>query len=105
MSRGNVYWVALDPTVGTEIQKTQPCVVVSPDELNAKLSRAIIAPITSTVQALPFRIATTVRGRAAMVVLDQLRTVDTRRIGNRIAKVDARTMNDILRTLQEMFAP
>ena len=103
--RSEIYWVALDPTVGTEIQKTRPCVVVSPDELNARLDRVIVAPITSTIRPLRFRVTTTVTGRAASVVLDQLRTVDAARLRERIGKVDARTMGNILRTLQAMFAP
>jgi mRNA interferase MazF len=103
--RSEVYWVALDPTVGTEIQKTRPCVVVSPDELNARLDRVIIAPVTSTIRPFRFRVTTTVAGRPASVVLDQLRTVDAARLRKRIGKVDARTMGDILSTLQAMFAP
>ena len=103
--RSEIYWVALDPTVATEIQKTRPCVVVSPDELNARLDRVIIAPITSTIRPFRFRVTASVAGRPASVVLDQLRTVDSTRLGKRIGKVDARTMGDILNTLQAMFAP
>ncbi|MGD0471805.1 MAG: type II toxin-antitoxin system PemK/MazF family toxin [Candidatus Velthaea sp.] len=103
--RSEIYWVALDPAVGSEIQKTRPCIVVSPDELNSRLSRVIVAPLTSTVRQLRFRVTTTVAGRPSSVVLDQLRTVDTVRLGKRIGKVDARTMGDILTTLQAMFAP
>ncbi len=103
--RSEIYSVALDPTVGTEMQKTRPCVVVSPDELNTRLDRVIVAPVTSTIRPLRFRVTTTVAGRPGSVVLDQLRTVDTARLGKRIGKVDARTMGDILNTLQAMFAP
>jgi mRNA interferase MazF len=103
--RSEIYWATLDPTVGTEIQKTRPCVVVSPDELNTRLDRVVIAPITSTIRPFRFRVTTTVAGRPASVVLDQLRTVDGARLGKRIGKVDARTMGDILSTLQAMFAP
>jgi mRNA interferase MazF len=103
--RSEIYWVALDPAVGSEIQKTRPCIVVSPDELNSRLSRVIVAPLTNTVRQLRFRVTTTVAGRPSSVVLDQLRTVDTVRLGKRIGKVDARTMGDILTTLQAMFAP
>jgi mRNA interferase MazF len=104
VARSEIYWVALDPTVGTEIQKTRPCVVVSPDELNAKLRHVTVAPITSTIRAVPFRILATVEGRQANVLLDQLRAVDVSRLQRRIGKIDARTMNDILVTLQAMFA-
>jgi mRNA interferase MazF len=103
--RSEIYWVTLDPTAETEIQKTRPCVVVSPDELNTRLDRVVIAPITSTIRPFRFRVTTTVAGRPASVVLDQLRTVDGARLGKRIGKVDARTMGDILSTLQAMFAP
>ncbi len=103
--RSEVYWVALDPTVGTEVQKTRPCVVVSPDELNSRLNRVIVAPLTSTIRPLRFRVNTTIAGRPSSVVLDQLRTVDCGRLGKRLGKIDARTMGEILNTLQAMFAP
>jgi mRNA interferase MazF len=103
--RSEIYWVALDPTVGTEVRKTRPCVVVSPDELNSRLSRVIVAPLTRTIRPYRFRIATTIAGKPSSVVLDQLRTVDLTRLGRRIGKVDARAMGDILNTLQAMFAP
>jgi mRNA interferase MazF len=79
--------------------------VVSPDELNAHLSRVIVAPLTSTVRPYRFRVTATLAGRTSSVVLDQLRTVDIKRLGDRIGKVDARTMGTILATLQAMFTP
>jgi mRNA interferase MazF len=103
--RSEIFWVGLDPTVGTEMQKTRPCVVVSPDELNTRLCRVIVAPLTSTIRSVRFRVTTTIAGRSASVALDQLRAVDQSRIGKRMGKVDARTMDDILKTLQAMFAP
>ena len=103
--RSDIYWVTLDPSIGTEIQKTRPCVIVSPDELNLRLKSVIVAPLTSTIRPLRFRVTTTVAGRPASVVLDQLRTVDGQRLGKRLGKVDARTMADILKTLQAMFSP
>jgi len=103
--RSEVYWVALDPTLGNEMQKTRPCVVVSPDELNLRLKRVIVAPLTSTIRPYRFRVTTTIAGKASSVVLDQLRTVDLTRLGRRIGKVDARAMGAILNTLQAMFAP
>ena len=103
--RSEIYWVALDPTVGTEIRKTRPCVVVSPDELNSRLNRVMVAPLTSTIRPFRFRVTTAVAGRQASVVLDELRTVDMTRLGKRVGKVDARTMGSVLATLQAMFAP
>ena len=104
VARAKIHWVALDPTVGTKIQKTRPCVVVSPDELNTRLDRVIIAPLTSAIRPFQFRVTTRVAGCPASVVLDQLRTFDGARLGKRIGTVDARTMGDILNTLQAMFA-
>jgi len=103
--RSDVYWVSLDPTVGSEIQKTRPCVVVSPDELNSHRQHVIVAPLTSKIRPFRFRVTTSLAGNPASVVLDQLRTVDMGRLGTRVGKVDARTMRDILAKLQAMFAP
>jgi mRNA interferase MazF len=102
--RSEVYWVSLDPAVGTEMQKTRPCVIVSPDELNSRLRHVIVAPLTGTIRPFQFRITTSVAGKPSSVVLDQLRTVDITRLGKRAGKVDARTMRDILGKLQAMFA-
>lgn len=104
VARSEIYWVALDPVVGSEMKKTRPCVVVSPDELNSRLRHVIVAPLTSTIRAVPFRVTSTVSGRQASIALDQLRTVDTSRLLKRIGKVDGRTMNDVLGTLQAMFS-
>jgi mRNA interferase MazF len=103
--RSEVYRVRLDPALGTEIQRTRPCVIVSPDELNAHLHRVIVAPLTSTIRPFRYRVATRIGGRPASVVLDQLRTVDLSRLGERVGKIDTRTMRDILGKLQAMFAP
>jgi mRNA interferase MazF len=102
--RSEVYWVSLDPAVGTEIRKTRPCVVVSPDELNSRLHHVTVAPLTGTIRPFQFRVITRVAGRPSSVVLDQLRTVDIARLGERAGKVDTRTMREILGKLQAMFA-
>ncbi len=102
--RSEVYWVSLGPAVGTGIQKTRPCVIVSPDELNSHLHRVIVAPLTRTIRPYQFRVTTSVAGTPSSIVLDQLRTVDIARLGKRAGKVDARTMRDILAKLQAMFA-
>ncbi len=83
----------------------RPCVVVSPDELNSRLKRVIVAPLTSTIRPLRFRVNATIAGRPSSVVLDQLRTVDVSRLGRRMGRIDARTMGDVLTVLQAMFAP
>ena len=103
--RFGVYLVSLDPTVGSEIQKTRPCVVVSPDEMNRYIRTVIVAPMTTGGQAYPTRVTCTFQGKRGQVVLDQIRTVDTARLIRRLGAIDARTQPRILAVLQEMFAP
>lgn len=103
--RGEVFLVNLDPTVGREIRKTRPCVVVSPDELNGHLDTVIVAPMTTGGHAYPFRVRCQFRRKAGHVVLDQLRTVDTRRLVRRLGSLSATAQQRVLVTLQEMFAP
>lgn len=102
--RGDVHLVALDPTRGSEIRKTRPCVVISPDELNAHLQTVIVAPLTSAGQPYPFRVACRFENRLGHVVLDQIRTVDRERLVRRLGKLAPRTLEKTLVVLQEMFA-
>lgn len=102
--RGDVHLVALDPTVGREIRKTRPCVVVSPDELNAHLATVIVAPLTTGGRPYPFRVACRFQGRAGSVVLDQLRTVDAARLVRRLGRLPPGTVESSLGVLREMFA-
>jgi mRNA interferase MazF len=88
--RGEVYWVNLDPTVGTEIRKTRPALVVSPDDMNAVLPRVIVAPITSKGQPLGCRPELTFQGRPARILLDQIRSLDKRRLAGRLGEIDRR---------------
>lgn len=104
MTRGDVHLVRLDPTLGTEIQKTRPCVIVSPDELNAHLRTVIVAPMTTGGQAYPWRIPCRFQRRSGYVVLDQLRTVDRERLVKRLGALPGDTMTEVLGGLQEMFA-
>jgi mRNA interferase MazF len=87
IQRGEVYWVNLDPTVGTEIQKTRPALVVSPDDMNAALPRVLIAPITSKGQAMGCRPEVTFQGKSARILLDQLRSVDKSRLSGRMGQI------------------
>jgi mRNA interferase MazF len=103
-SRGDVHLVRLDPTLGSEIRKTRPCVVVSPDELNQHLRTAVIAPMTTGGQAYPWRIPCQFQRRSGFVALDQLRTVDAERLVKRLGRLSPDTLTTILRGLQEMFA-
>lgn len=104
MNRGDVHLVRLDPTLGSEIQKTRPCVIVSPDELNAHLRTVIVAPLTIGGRAYPWRIRCRFQQRAGYVVLDQLRTVNRERLVKRLGALPDQTLTDVLRALQEMFA-
>ena len=102
--RGDVFLVELAPTRGREIRKTRPCVVVSPDELNAHLATFIVAPLTTGSHDYPFRIPCRVAGRAGHVVLDQIRTIDRDRLGRRLGRLAPGTLAAALSVLQEMFA-
>ena len=103
VQRGDVFWVSLDPTQGGEIQKTRPCVIVSPDELNAYLRTFIVAPLTTGGHPYPFRIPCRFGGQAGHVMIDQIRTVDRERLVRRLGKLSASTLGRVLAILQEMF--
>jgi mRNA interferase MazF len=104
VARGEVHLIRLDPTLGSEIRKTRPCVVVSPDELNSHLRTAIVAPMTTGGHAYPWRIACRFQRRAGFVALDQLRTVDNERFLKRLGTLNSTAMVHVLEALQEMFA-
>ena len=104
-ARGEVHLVRLDPSLGGEIRKTRPCLIVSPDELNHHLRTVIVAPMTTGGEAYPWRVRCRFQGRAGFVALDQLRTVDSERLVKRLGKLPANTAIEVLDTLQEMFAP
>jgi mRNA interferase MazF len=101
VKRGEVYWVKLDPTVGTEIHKTRPALVVSPDDLNASLSRVIVAPLSSKGQALGCRPSLVFEGRQAFILLDQLRSIDKRRMSGKIGEIPLALWHPVL---LELFA-
>jgi mRNA interferase MazF len=101
VKRGDVYWVNLDPTVGTEISKTRPALVVSPDDMNEVLPRVIVAPLTSKGQPLGCRPEVSFDGRPARILLDQLRTIDKTRLAGKMGTIAASEWHQ---TLQDMFA-
>ena len=105
VDRGGVYLVQLDPTRGSEIRKTRPCVIVSPDELNHHLRTSIVAPMTTGGHLYPFRVACRLAGKRGHVVVDQLRTVDHERFKKRLGSLSESTMRDVLRVVGEMFEP
>lgn len=104
VTRGDVHLVALDPAVGSEIRKTRPCLIVSPEELNRHLRTAIVAPMTTGGHVYPWRIPCRFKRRAGFVALDQIRTVDTARLSKRLGRLAPGTVGAVLLALQEMFA-
>jgi mRNA interferase MazF len=103
-ARGEVHLVALDPTKGSEIRKTRPCVVVSPNELNQHLRTLVVVPMTTSGHAYPWRVPCRVQRRQGFVAVDQIRTIDRERLVGRIGKLAPATVREVLRVLQEMFA-
>jgi mRNA interferase MazF len=102
--RGDVFLVQLDPTPGGEIRKARPCVVVSPDDLNAHLRTVIVAPMTKGGHPYPFRVPCKFAGKEGFVVVDQIRAVDVERFTKRLGRVGPTTLSRSLEVLQAMFA-
>lgn len=105
VNRAEVHLVSLDPTIGSEIKKARPCVVVSPDEMNHHVRTVIVAPVTTGGRPYPTRVPCRFQGVRGYVVLDQLRTVDATRLAKKLGHLPARTMDAVLATLREMFGP
>ena len=104
MRRGAIWLVNLDPTVGSEIKKTRPCVVLSPAEMLDHLRTVIVAPMTTKSRPAPFRIPLTHGGQKGLILLDQIRTVDKTRLIKKVGVVSVKTLKGTLATLQEIFA-
>jgi mRNA interferase MazF len=100
-----VVLVTLDPTVGREIKKTRPCLVISPDEMNDWISTVIIAPMTSKGRDYPSRVNCSFQGISGQVVLDQIRSIDKIRIIKNLGRIDKRTESKVLNVLADLFAP
>ncbi len=104
VKRFDVYLVNLDPTIGSEIKKTRPCVIVSPNEMNRYIATVIVAPMTTKGKVYPTRVECQFEGKKGKVVLDQLRTVDKRRLVKQLGRLKQKTQQEILAKLTEMFA-
>jgi len=104
VKRFDVYLVNLDPTVGSEIRRTRPCLVISPDEMNRWIRTVVVAPMTTKGQPYPTRIACKFQGKEGQVVLGQIRTVDKSRLVQKLGQINKSTQRDVLVTLAEMFA-
>jgi mRNA interferase MazF len=104
VKRFDVYLVNLDPTVGSEIKKMRPCLIISPDEMNRWIATVIVAPMTTKGRPYPTRVACRFQGKDGQVVLDQMRTVDKSRLVRRLGTLDEPIQRDVLATLAELFA-
>jgi mRNA interferase MazF len=104
VKRGEIWLVNLDPTIGSEIKKSRPCVIVSPAELNENLRTLIVAPLTSKGFPAPFRIPVLHAGTKGLILLDQLRAVDKARLAKHLGALTSKTRTTVLTTLQEIFA-
>ncbi len=102
--RFDVFLVNLDPTIGSEIQKTRPCVIVSPDEMNRNISTVIIAPMTTKGREYPTRVICQFQNKDGQIVLDQIRTVDKSRLVKKIGQISQDEQREVLNILAEMFA-
>jgi len=102
--RFDVFLVSLDPTRGSEIRKTRPCAVISPDEMNAHINTVIVAPMTTKGRPYPSRVVCTLQGKQGQVVLDQIRTVDKSRLVRRLGTLSRSTQSKVIAVLQELFA-
>ncbi|MBE9015713.1 type II toxin-antitoxin system PemK/MazF family toxin [Chroococcidiopsidales cyanobacterium LEGE 13417] len=104
VKRFDVFLINLDPTVGSEIQKIRPCVIVSPNEINQYIATVIVAPMTTKGQPYPTRIACQFQGKDGQIVLDQIRTVDKTRLVKKLGQINSNEQKAVLDILAEMFA-
>src|SRR5687768_11129727 len=103
--RFDIYLVNLDPTIGSEIKKTRPCLIISPDEMNKHINTIIIAPLTTQGNSYPTRVNLTFKGKQGQIVLDQFRTIDKVRLIRKLGKIDNLIQTKVLNVLAELFAP
>ena len=105
VKRFDVYLINLDPTIGSEIKKTRPCLVISPNEMNRFIKTIIVAPMTTKGTSYPTRVACKFQGKRGQIVLDQIRTVDKTRLVKKLGRIDKQVQTEVLSVLVEMFAP
>lgn len=104
VKRFEIYFIDLNPTIGSEINKIRPCVIISPNEMNNALNTVIIAPLTSTIKPYPMRVNCKVDGKQGQIALDHLRSVDKRRLKSKFGELQNTTKNEVTNTLLEMFS-
>ena len=104
MKRFDVYLMNLDPTIGSEIRKTRPCLIISPDEMNRHIKTVIVAPMTSAGKDYPSRVPCNFRKKQGQIVLDQIRTLDKSRLIKKLGSIDSKAQLEVIATLQRLFA-
>jgi mRNA interferase MazF len=104
IDRFDIYLVDLDPTIGSEIKKTRPCIVISPDEMNHHIATIIVAPMTTKGNSYPTRVPCQFEGKEGQIVLDQIRTIDKRRLVKKIGRISPIEQQQVLDILAEMFS-
>jgi len=104
VNRFDVYLINLDPTVGSEIHKTRPCLIISPDEMNRHIRTVIIAPMTSAGKDYPTRISCKFKKKKGQIVLDQIRTIDKTRLIKKLGSINPETQLEVVSVLQRLFA-
>jgi mRNA interferase MazF len=105
VKRFEVYLTNLNPTIGVEIQKRRPCLIISPDEMNRNVKTVIIAPMTTKIRSLPSRVFCEFEGKIGFIVLDQIRAIDKIRLAKKLGEIEEETQFKVIEKLQEMFAP
>ena len=104
VNRFDVYLINLDPTVGSEIKKNRPCLIISPDEMNRHIRTVIVAPMTTAGKEYPTRIPCTFKKKKGQIVIDQIRTIDKSRLIKRLGTIDPKTQLEVIAVLQRLFA-
>ena len=104
VKRFDVYLINLDPTIGSEIRRTRPCLVISPDEMNRHIKTVIVAPMTSTGKDYPTRVSCKIKKKQGQIVLDQIRTLDKARLIKKLGTIDSKAQLEVIATLQRLFA-
>jgi mRNA interferase MazF len=104
VNRFDIFLVSLDPTVGSEIKKTRPCLVISPDEINRNIRTVLIAPMTTAKKDYPTRVSCTFRKKHGQIALDQIRTIDKARLVKKLGTIDSNAQLEVISVLQRLFA-
>ena len=104
VQRFDIFLVNLDPTIGSEIQKTRPCLIISPDEMNRHIATVIVAPMTTKGRVYPTRVECSFQGKQGQIILDQIRTIDKSRLVRKLGHLDQTTQREVLTTLADIFS-